>query len=601
MTELAIEVKFLTHVGRKRQHNEDFVDFHEPADSKELARSGRLYMVADGVGGGAAGEVASEYAVSKILHQYYRLTEPDLGERLRAAIHAANTDIFEHVEQQPELGRMGTTIVAAAIRGSQLVVANVGDSRAYLIRNGEIHQITRDHSLVAKLVEEGSITPEEAEHHPKRNVVLRSIGADPDVYPDIFEGQLQPGDQIVLCSDGLTRYVSDSEIMDVATRTRADRTVEQLVEMANVRGGKDNISVMLLRVTEPIPPSALVGKGTEPRALTPPEFDTIHDTIRKRRRIPSRLPRPPRPTWEWLAFGGVIGVLVLLLALFVGRQGLGIIPALKSPTPELGSTITSSFTETLSSLVTPSPTPIRTTAPSSTPIPTSIPTLISTTTPISTPVPALSSTSSPTVDPLGDVGTYDTGAPVEHPPAGLDIRSASVASDLHVELEPIVETPPELFDWTKNDELLLWIAFHDPIPVSPTTNIDWLFALDLDGSVATGRPPNSVRINPDLGYEATIGVSYDRTADGYQSFFLVWDPVQGSLMHGPEMPRFGFYRERTLIGLALPLKVLAQTVQQTIGVTVIPEAVRGRAAAVSYEPDSDIPKEIDFYPGLPEK
>ena len=144
MTELAIEMERRTDTGRKRQHNEDFIDYYEPDDVEELARGGRLYVVADGVGGAAAGEVASEYAVGKVLHEYYRSTEPDIGERLRAAIHAANADIFEHVEQRPELGRMGTTIVVAVVLGDQLIVANVGDSRAYLIRNGEIHQITRD-------------------------------------------------------------------------------------------------------------------------------------------------------------------------------------------------------------------------------------------------------------------------------------------------------------------------------------------------------------------------------------------------------------------------------------------------------------------------
>ena len=280
MAELAIEAELLTDVGRKRRHNEDFVDCFEPADPEELARSGRLYIVADGVGGAADGEVASEYAAKKVLHEYYRSTEPDLGRRLKAVIRAANADIFEHVQRRPELGRMGTTIVAAAVRDDELVVANVGDSRAYLIRNGDIHQITRDHSLVAKLVDEGSITPEEAERHPRRNVLLRSIGADPDTYPDTFEGRLQPGDQVVLCSDGLTRYVSDDEILDVATHTRADRAVKRFVEMANARGGKDNISVMLIRATEAVPPLTLAETVGGLRTPLQPEFDaTLLDLL----------------------------------------------------------------------------------------------------------------------------------------------------------------------------------------------------------------------------------------------------------------------------------------------------------------------------------
>jgi serine/threonine protein phosphatase PrpC len=366
VTELAIEAEFLTHVGRKRRHNEDFVDCFEPADPEELAHSGRLYIVADGVGGAADGEVASEYAVKKVLHEYYRSTEPDLGERLKAVIRAANADIFEHVQRRPELGRMGTTVVAAAVRDDELVVANVGDSRAYLIRNGEIHQITRDHSLVAKLVDEGSITPEEAERHPRRNVLLRSIGADPDTYPDTFEGRLQPGDQVVLCSDGLTRYVSDDEILDVATHTRADRAVKRFVETANARGGKDNISVMLIRATEAMPPPALAETVGGLRTPLQPEFDAIHDTVSRRRKTPSRL---PIPKWA-LAFGGAfVGVCLLLGALFIGGRALGIIPFFAEPTdiPTLTVTFTTPSTVILPTpvppTVTPTPTPPQDSSP----------------------------------------------------------------------------------------------------------------------------------------------------------------------------------------------------------------------------------------------
>jgi len=594
MAELAIEVGFLTDVGRKRRHNEDFIDLYEPADPEELARSGRLYIVADGVGGGAAGEVASEYAVNKVLHEYYRSTEPDLGERLRVAIGAANADIFEHVEQRPELIRMGTTIVAAVVRGDELVVINVGDSRAYLIRNGEIHQITRDHSLVAKLVEEGSITPEEAEHHPERNVVLRSLGVDPDVYPDIFEGRLQPGDQIVLCSDGLTRHVSDEEILGVTTRTKVDRVVRQLVELANARGGKDNISVLLLRAVEAVSPSAVAETVTRRRVPVQPEFDTIHDTVSKRRKAPPRPYRPShpsRPTWVWLAFGGAIGALVLLAVLFIGGRALGVIPALTSPVITPGSTTVLSASETLPPLLSPSPTPEPTAAP--TPIPIA--------TPAPTPVPTLPPIYTPAMDdPPGDVEMYDTGAPVEQPPAGLDIRGASVALDLRVELKPTTGIPAELVDWTTGEELLLWITLHEPIPISPTVDTDWLFALDLDGIIATGRPANSVRINPDLGDEAIIGVSYNHADGKYKPFFWVWDPAQGKWADGPEVVRFYPDESRTLIGLALPLETLIQTVTQKTGVTLVSEDVRGRAAAVSYEPRM-IPHMIDFCPDLPQE
>lgn len=291
MTEFIIERALLTDVGRKRPHNEDFVGYFEPVDPEELASSGRLYIVADGVGGGAAGEVASEYAVKKVLHEYYRSSQPDLGERLKSAAHAANADLYEHVEQHPELDRMGTTIVTAAIHGDQLVICNVGDSRAYLIRNGEIRQITRDHSLVANLVEEGSITPEEAKTHPRRNVVLRTLGIDPKAHPDIFEGRLQSDDRVVLCSDGLTRHVSDNEIMAEALRRQPDRAVRQLVDLANIRGGRDNISVAVLHITDPVPLQVLIERLAGPGPLEAPEFDDLHDTARERRRVTAPAPR----------------------------------------------------------------------------------------------------------------------------------------------------------------------------------------------------------------------------------------------------------------------------------------------------------------------
>jgi serine/threonine protein phosphatase PrpC len=316
MAEFVIENASLTDLGRKRRQNEDYIGQFEPTDAEELGESGRLYIVADGVGGGAAGEVASEYAVRKVLHEYFRSTEADLGERLRAAVRAAHTDLHDHVERHPEMRQMGTTMVAAAVHGEQLTICNVGDSRAYLIRHGQIRQITQDHSLVAQLVDEGSITAEEAENHPRRNVVLRSIGVESSVHPDIFEGQLQVGDQIVLCSDGLTRHVSDEEILRVVTRTRADRAVKQLVAMANVRGGKDNISVSLLRMIEAVPLATLVEREAKRQELLVPELNELQHTARRRldmQEARQRAPFPRRqvPVWMWLAMGAVTATLVL--------------------------------------------------------------------------------------------------------------------------------------------------------------------------------------------------------------------------------------------------------------------------------------------------
>lgn len=285
----------LTDVGRKRRHNEDYVAWYEPSDPAALETSGRLYIVADGVGGQAAGEVASEYAVKKTLYAYYHSQEPDLGNRLQTVIDSANADVFAYTDMHPEIGRMGTTLVAAVIRGTELVVANIGDSRAYLIRDGEIRQITQDHSLVAQLVEEGLLSPEEAVVHPKRNVLLRSLGMDEDIHPDIFEGHIQPDDRLLLCSDGLTIYLPDAEIASIVNQLPLDAAARRLVQLANERGGKDNISLLLLHV---VPANALAAKrrARSEESLGIPELETITDAARQRQAHDQHL----SPWLRWL-------------------------------------------------------------------------------------------------------------------------------------------------------------------------------------------------------------------------------------------------------------------------------------------------------------
>ena len=288
--DFAIEATWLTDVGRKRDHNEDYVLGYEPANLDVLKADGRLYIVADGVGGEAAGEVASEYAVKKLLHDYYQSQEADLGERLQVALINANADLFSYTEDHPEVGRMGTTLVVAAIRGQELVIANVGDSRAYLLREDEIRQITQDHSLVARLVAEGELSPEEAAAHPRRNVLLRCLGMEAEVYPDIFQGIVCPDDRLVLCSDGLTNYLSIVELGEIVSAPPLDAAARRLVQLANARGGKDNISVLLLHITE------VDFESTDSAARTSdipaaPEFDIITDVARQRQTHAPHLPR----------------------------------------------------------------------------------------------------------------------------------------------------------------------------------------------------------------------------------------------------------------------------------------------------------------------
>ena len=249
---LTVEVWPVTDAGQAPE-NEDFVLVHQPQDDDDLRLSGRLYIVADGEGGGTRGQIASRYAAQKVMHEYYTDNEPDLGLRLRRAIERANGDLYKYAQEQPELVRLGTTLVAAVVRGEQLHVASVGDSRAYLIRDGQIHQITRDHTLVQQLVDEGAISPEEAHEHPRRDVVLRAIGSQPEISVDVFDARLRADDALLLCTDGLTRYIHEDEITRIVATSSPRHAAESLVQKAVDRGGKDNVSAVaaLLRAGGP--------------------------------------------------------------------------------------------------------------------------------------------------------------------------------------------------------------------------------------------------------------------------------------------------------------------------------------------------------------
>jgi len=231
-----------------------------------------------------------------------------------------------------------------------------------------------------------------------------------------------------------------------------------------------------------------------------------------------------------------------------------------------------------------------------TPRPTPVPSPTIAPPPTATPTPE-AATAPPPADAQGDVGIYESGAPVEAAPTGVDIRVASVGPDLRVVLQPTAGVPTELADWSTEEEVLLWIVLHDPVLDPPEVYTEWLFALDLDGDTATGRPVGSARINPDLGTETAIGVYYDPASGEYVPYFLVWDPAQEDLVPKPDVPRFTLDESRTLVGLAMPLEILTQTVAQTTGVTVVPEAVKGRAAVLSYVGEQGV---VDFYPDRPE-
>jgi hypothetical protein len=226
-----------------------------------------------------------------------------------------------------------------------------------------------------------------------------------------------------------------------------------------------------------------------------------------------------------------------------------------------------------------------------TPTPTIVPTPI----PTIPPTPTTPPTPIPEVDPVGDVGVYSTGAPAAQPPDGIDIRNASVTPDLHISLTAREGVPTEIEEWAQEGESVLWIALNSAIPESFAARTDWLFALDLDGNTATGRPVDSARINPDLGMEVALGLYYD-PGGAYVPYFLVWDPNVGDWVDGPEEVRYTISEDRTLVALAVPLGTLQAQVAQVTGVTMVPGGVKGRAAAVYYTTPEPL---IDFYPDRP--
>jgi len=274
---------------------------------------------------------------------------------------------------------------------------------------------------------------------------------------------------------------------------------------------------------------------------------------------------------------------LILLALCIGAASV-ISRALRAgPEPEATATVASQAAATSTALMSPTPAPTRppTAAPTDTPEPTEPP----------PPTPQPSPT--PSVDSQGDVGAYESGDPVEEAPAGVDVRVASVGPDLRVALQPEEGVPAELAEWVAEGEVLLWITLHEPIPDPPTGYREWLFALDLDGDVETGRPVGSARINPDLGMEVAVALYY---SEGYDTYVLVWDVEQDKWAAGPEA-RYYLGEDRTLVGLALPLETLTQEAEEKAGATVAPEAVKGRAAALARIGDQKV---IDFYPDLPD-
>jgi PPM family protein phosphatase len=221
--------------GRKRRRNEDAYVIQPP-----------LFAVADGMGGAQAGEIASRLAADALREE----GDGDGEERVAALVREANRRVYERSRADSAASGMGTTVTAALLEGDQVRIGHVGDSRAYLIRNGLLEQLTEDHSLVAELMRDGKLSQEEAEAHPQRSVITRALGTDPDVDVDTFTIEAHPGDVFLLCSDGLTTMVEDTAILRIIEEQRADldRAARTLVSAANTAGGEDNITVVLFEI-----------------------------------------------------------------------------------------------------------------------------------------------------------------------------------------------------------------------------------------------------------------------------------------------------------------------------------------------------------------
>lgn len=245
-----VEVSGQTDIGCLRKNNEDSFGYWEAEDDAAFERMGRLMVVADGMGGYEGGQEASRIAVDSILNVYRKYGGSEPQQALIDGLQMAHEEIRRYGTTHPELRGMGTTCTAIAVVGGALHYVHVGDTRLYLIRNGGIVQVTRDHSYVGRLVEAGMISREEAEIHPQRNILTAAVGTNPDLFMD-SPGRpeaLLAKDVLLLCSDGLWGVVHDAEILAAVEKNGVEAAGRELIELARGRGGPDNITVSILRL-----------------------------------------------------------------------------------------------------------------------------------------------------------------------------------------------------------------------------------------------------------------------------------------------------------------------------------------------------------------
>jgi PPM family protein phosphatase len=261
-----------TDPGRRRRRNEDSYVIDPP-----------LFAVADGMGGAQAGEVASKLAAGAVKER---------GADIESLVQEANRRVHQRSLEDPNTSGMGTTLTVAAVEDGVVSIGHVGDSRAYLVRDGKLEQLTEDHSLVGELLRTGKLSAEEAETHPQRSMITRALGTDPNVDVDIFSVDPRDGDLFLLCSDGLTSMVDDREILRLVGEKRADLDglVKALIKAANKGGGEDNITVIAFEIGEtndsPLEDTAVVPVPNE-REFAPAPDDDDEDTLTEADRVPT--------------------------------------------------------------------------------------------------------------------------------------------------------------------------------------------------------------------------------------------------------------------------------------------------------------------------
>ncbi|WP_067838721.1 Stp1/IreP family PP2C-type Ser/Thr phosphatase [Amphibacillus sediminis] len=240
---------FLSDQGKVRQHNEDAGGVFKNQIGQTLS------LVADGMGGHQAGDVASQM-VKDYFEQAWKqtdaITTPDAAEAwLNKHILQANQNVYDYAEQHPECKGMGTTVIAVIYTDEHVSIAHIGDSRCYRYHNNQLTQITDDHSLVNELVRSGQISREDAEHHPRKNVLMKALGTNPTIDPDVFSSPWQKGDRLMICSDGLTNKIADDELANFLANEQSLRQIaEEMVQQANDRGGEDNITLVLTEFSD---------------------------------------------------------------------------------------------------------------------------------------------------------------------------------------------------------------------------------------------------------------------------------------------------------------------------------------------------------------